>query len=152
MEYEELHSIIGECGVYQVCTVIASMLVYMFSLDSITMIFVGAEMPHWCRIEQLTHLPFDQQKYIGIPHTDETPGQGDEQGQLMYSSCQMFAMNYSAFSDDELNDWNRTTMINDSTPVIDCRQWVYEQTTFVSTIVSRVSCLLTFITISVQCS
>lgn len=103
------------------------------------MVFVGADMPHWCRIERLEHLPFERQKYIGIPYEDGSLGQGDDQGHLTYSSCQMFAFNYSALSNDELNDWNRTLLLNESTPIVDCTHWIYDQTTFVSTIVSRVS-------------
>lgn len=103
------------------------------------MVFVGADMPHWCRIDRLTHLPFEQQKYIGIPYGEGTPGQGDESGHLTYSSCKMFAFNYSALTDEDLSDWNRTLLINESTPVVDCTHWIYDQTTFVSTIVSRVS-------------
>jgi hypothetical protein len=138
MKYDDIHQHIGSIGVFQVCVVIAMSLFCMFTCDSITMIFVGAEMPHWCRIERLEHLPFERQKYIGIPYTEGTPGQEYDQEHLTYSSCQMFALNYSALTDEELKDWNRTLLLNESTPTVDCKQWIYEQTTFVSTIVSRV--------------
>lgn len=133
MDHNDLYALAGEMGIYQVCLVICMILVYMSCIDPITMIFVNANMPHWCRIDGLDHLPFDQQKYIGIPYSAV-----EDDLQAEYSSCQMFAFNYSAFDNDELDKWNRTLMINDSTPVIDCSQWIYDQSKFVSTIVSRV--------------
>ena len=136
MQFEEIYQYIGQIGVYQICVLILIFGFDLFSLDSTTMIFVGADMPHWCRIERLMNISFDRQKDIGIPYTAEAESQG--QGRQEYDSCKMFALNYSAYSDDELYNWNRKLMINESTPLMDCTQWVYDQTTFVSTIVSRV--------------
>jgi hypothetical protein len=135
MHFDELYEFTGQIGVYQVCVLIILFAFDLFALDSTTMIFVAADMPHWCRIEPLAGLPFEQQKYIGIPYSEGPTGQEEDQ---IYSSCRMFALNYSAFSDEELSNWNRTLAINDSTPTIECTQWTYDQTTFVSTIVSEV--------------
>jgi hypothetical protein len=134
MHFDDLYQYTGQIGVYQVCAAIILLSLNLYSLDSMTMIFVGADMPHWCRIDELVHLPFEKQKYIGIPYDDGSPSEGGS----TYSSCKMFALNYSAFSNDELTTWNRTLLISDRTPVTDCTQWIYDQTTFVSTIVSRV--------------
>jgi hypothetical protein len=139
MHFDDLYEYTGQIGVYQICVLIILFAFDLFSLDATTMIFVGADMPHWCRIEELEHLPFERQKYIGIPYTEGIPGQEYDQEHLTYSSCQMFALNYSALTDEELKDWNRTLLLNESTPVIDCKHWVYDQTTFVSTIISEVS-------------
>jgi hypothetical protein len=139
MHFDDLYEYTGQIGVYQICVLIILFAFDLFALDATTMIFVGADMPHWCRIEGLEHLPFERQKYIGIPYTEGTPGQEYDQEHLTYSSCKMFALNYSALTDEELKDWNRTLLLNESTPVIDCKHWVYDQTTFVSTIVSEVS-------------
>ncbi len=138
MNYDELYGFIGEIGVYQVCIVLAMSLLYLSSIDPITMIFVGADMPHWCHIGSLTHLPFDKQKYIGIPYSSGSPGYIESPDEPVYSSCEMYDLNYSSFSDDELYYWNRTLMIDENTPVVECSQWVYDQTIFVSTIINRV--------------
>ena len=130
MQYDEVYGIIGEIGIFQVCVIAAMATLYMYGIAGITMIFVGAEMPHWCRIDELVNLSFTQQKNIAIPYSE--PGSSD------YSSCQMYSLNYSVYSDEELLDWNRTLMIGEQTPVVDCTQWTYDQSTFVSTIISRV--------------
>ena len=134
MEFDDVYQYLGQIGVYQVCVLILIFLLNLYTLDVTTIIFVGADMPHWCRIDQLANLSFRHQKNIAIPLI--APGLSD------YSSCQMYDLNYSAFSSEELLGWNRTLMINENTSVIDCDQWTYDQSTFVSTIVSEVVCLL----------
>jgi len=138
MRYEDVYAMVGDFGVYQACVMVSLALIYMFCIDAITMIFVGADIEHWCRIDRLVHLPFERQKDIGIPPKDWSRGQGRGGERTEYSSCQMYDLNYSAYSDDELYGWNRTLMIDESTPVIECAHWIYDQSTFVSTIVSRV--------------
>lgn len=33
----------------------------VFQLDSILINFIGAELPHWCRVPELSDLPFEVQ-------------------------------------------------------------------------------------------
>ena len=130
MHYADVYKLIGDIGVYQLCVVIAMATVYMSAIAPITTIFVGADMPHWCRVDELVNLSFTQQKNIAIPYSE--PGSSE------YSSCQMYNLNYSVYTDEDLLDWNRTLMISEKTPIVDCTQWTYDRSTFLSTIVSEV--------------
>ena len=127
---DDLCKYTGQFGVYQACIFVCLMGLNFYLYDSLTIIFVGADMPHWCRVDELANLSFSQQQNIAIPYS--------EPGSAEYSSCQVYSLNYSAYSNEELLSWNRTLMVNENTPVGDCNQWTYDQTTFVSTIVSRV--------------
>ena len=69
MQFDDLTEFTGEMGVYQGCVFALLVTLDLYALDATTMIFVGADMPHWCRIDELANLPFDQQKYIAIPYT-----------------------------------------------------------------------------------
>ena len=91
-------------------------------------------MPHWCKVPELAVLSYERQRYIAIPPTDGSTSDGDES----FSQCEMYAFNYSAFSYEELNAWNRSDMITNTTDTVRCSEWVYEQTTWVSTVVSKV--------------
>ena len=132
MKYEDVYLYIGELGRYQLCVYAVIFLVCMYSCDSIHMIFIGADMAHWCRVEELVHLPYDQQKYVAVPY-DESAADG-------YSSCLTFAdRNYSVYGEDELLRWNRSEQFTSDTPVVAaCTKWVYDQSIFSSTIVSKV--------------
>ena len=134
MKYDDLFQYTGEMGTFQWCVFAMISTFCMFAIESITMIFVGAEMLHWCKVEDLAGYPFDLQKYVAIPSTS-----GDGSDTDSYSSCEMFVFNYSAFTEDEIRTWNRSLMTSNGIQLRQCDDWVYDQTTFVSTIVSRVS-------------
>ena len=133
MKYEDVYLYIGELGCYQLCVYAVIFLLSVFSCDSIHMIFIGADMAHWCRVEELVHLPYDQQKYVAVPY-DESAADG-------YSSCHVFAdRNYSVYSAADLYNWTRLDGLNTnaSQAVTSCKKWEYDQTVFQSTIVSKV--------------
>jgi MFS transporter, OCT family, solute carrier family 22 (organic cation transporter), member 4/5 len=132
MKFDDLYQYTGEIGVYQICVIVFFFAFDLYALDSTTMIFIGAEMPHWCRVEPLSNFSYFQQKYIAIPYEPDGGGQD-------YSSCKMFELNYSSYSEEELMSWNRSLMVDDTTPTVDCQHWIYEQSTFVSTLASRVN-------------
>jgi len=142
MKYDDIYEYIGEMGVYQRCVTVAMFGFALYALDSVTMIFVGASMPHWCRVEELSNLSYSQQKYIAIPTpTDSKDADSNPDSPvngMFYSSCRMYNLSYGQYSDDDFLDWNRTDVIEKGTPTVLCDQWIYDQTTFISTIVSRV--------------
>jgi hypothetical protein len=133
MKYEDLYVYIGEMGVYQWRVFAAIFFFSVFSADSMHMVFVGGDMDHWCRVPELQDLPDAVQKNVAIPSTTA------EDGSTEHSSCEMFAFDYSSYSESEFESWNRSVMLANSTDVVKCSQWVYDQSTFISTIVSRVS-------------
>ena len=85
-------------------------------------------MDHWCAVPELENIPHANQKYISIP--EDSPG--------VYSSCDVFNLNYSIYSMEDFRDWNRTAMTGEDTPVTSCQQWVYDKSEFVSSAVSEV--------------
>ena len=95
--------------------------------------FFGGNMDHWCQIPRLANFSFEQQKNIAIPF--EEPSKSD------FNQCYMYDMNYSAYSDEELVNWNRTLMESVSNVTIECRNgWVFDKSVFVSSIVSQDKC------------
>jgi hypothetical protein len=128
MKYDEVYEFIGEFGRYQVAVFVTVFSMILYTVDSLHMVFVGGSMDHWCRVDELSDLPYDVQKYVAIPSTDN----GE------YSSCSRYALDYSRYNESDFYDWNRTTAIANNTPIVDCSgQWTYDQSTFQSTIVSK---------------
>jgi len=63
---------------------------------------------------------------------------GVDAGFIEYSSCEMFSLNYSAYSSSQFDDWNRSAMVTNSATIVRCSQWTYDRSQFISTIVSKV--------------
>jgi hypothetical protein len=134
MAYEEVHKYIGEIGKYQWIVFIAFFFITIFTTDAIHMVFIGGSMDHWCRVDELKDLSYDVQKNVAIPSATEGGGSTNQK----YSSCQMFALNYSVYNRTEFESWDRMTMVSNGTPTVRCEEWAYDQSTFISTIVSKV--------------
>ena len=145
MKYDDVYEYIGQMGVYQCCITAAMFAFALFGLDAVTMVFVGASMPHWCRVEELSNLSYSQQKYIAIPPPEDTSDADSNPDApvdgVFYSSCRMYNISYEQYDEEYFNSWNRTDMVDENTPTITCNKWIYEQTIFISTIVSRVHVL-----------
>ena len=130
----DVNTYIGDFGVYQLRIFLVTFVFGMFSLDSIQIVFIGANMPHWCRVPELEDLPYDIQKNVAIPaQSVNRDGFIDE-----YSSCEMYSLNYSIYNHSEFYTWNRSLMITNETSIVSCSQWTYDQYQFISTIVSKV--------------
>jgi len=127
----DVNTFIGDFGLYQLRVFVAIFVLGMFSMDSIHVVFIGANMPHWCRVAELDDLPYDVQKNVAIPiqSTD---------GSIEHSSCEMFSLNYSVYNRSEFYRWNRSLMITNETSITQCSQWTYDHSQFISTIVSKV--------------
>lgn len=139
MKYDELYQFIGHMGRFQWIIFSVMFAVAMFCMEGLNMIFVGADMDHWCLIEPLSDLPPEKQKYVGIPgekFDDETDDV------IKYSSCEMFDVNWTLFTFDELVNWNRSQWLinkeNGTVAVKKCAAWNYDRSVFTSTIISRV--------------
>jgi len=146
MAKNNFNDYVGEMGTYQlrVCAVI--FLYTMFAVDVTQFIFVAAHMAHWCLVPELVDLPPDVQKNVAIPtasvhstvdhyHDDDDD---EDDSTIEYSSCEMFSLNYSAYNRTQIYSWNRSEMISNDTPVVQCSQWTYDQSLFSSTIVKKV--------------
>jgi len=119
-----------DIGVYQLRVIIVVLAASALASDSMHIIFIGANMPHWCRVPELVDLPHDVQKRVAIPSLTSDGRQ--------FSSCEMYSLDYGAFNRSQFYSWNRSLMVSNDTPVVACSRWTYDQTQFVSTIVSEV--------------
>ena len=127
---EDVYDMMGGMGLYQWLSFIIIGIISAFSAESINMNFVGGQQDHWCSVQELSNMTHDQQRWVAIPY--------DSDGE--YEECSMFRLNYSQYSQEELLTWNRSLMVDDSTPTVDCsRGWTYDQSQFLNTITSRVS-------------
>ena len=55
-----------------------------------------------------------------------------------YKECHYYIKNYTQFTDEELINWNRSEMVSAETQEAECSRWVYDQSDYYSTFVSRV--------------
>ena len=106
----------------------------VFATDVTQFIFIAADMDHWCRVPELDDLPYDVQKNVAIPARSRDHGDAS----VEYSSCEMFSLNYSAYNRSEFYSWNRSLLITNETSVVQCSEWTYDQSEFISTVVRKV--------------
>jgi len=132
MTKTDLNEYIGEIGIYQWRVFIVVFLFTIYCTDSIQIIFLGADMAHWCRVPELDDLPYDVQKNVAIPAQSTD-------GSVEYSSCEMYSLNYSLYNRNEFYRWNRSLMISNETSIVKCSEWTYDQSQFISTIVNKVT-------------
>ncbi len=134
MEYDDVFQFIGESGLYQILLYILVGLPSFFG-GPINIIpnFAGYTQQHWCYVEQLQNYPHDWQKYVAIPYVDGNPAE--------YDSCLVYDLDYANLTDDVIRNWNRSLSISEETETVECDAWVYDQSEFVSTIVSDVRML-----------
>ena len=135
MAESDLSKYIGEMGVCQWQVFVAMFIIFIFSADSIQIIFTAGHMPHWCRVPELDDLPYDVQKNVAIP----AESSADQDGSVEYSSCEVFSLNYSVYNRSQFYSWNRSLMISNDTSVVTCSLWTYDQSQFLSTIISKVN-------------
>jgi len=104
-------------------------------------------MDHWCRVNELNTLPYEQQKYLAIPKdVGETNSEGTVHAEEQYSKCSMYAVNWTIVDERQLETWwndskHLLPVCNDTRryDVVPCSSWVYDQSQYTSTIVSRAS-------------
>jgi len=133
MEKQDLNTYIGDMGPYQWRVFITVFIFAIYTADAIHIIFIAGKMPHWCHVPELNDLPYDVQKNVAIPAESVNCD-----GSIEYSSCEMFSLNYSIYNRSQFYSWNRSLIITNDTSVVECSQWTYDQSQFISTIVSKV--------------
>ena len=130
----DVNTFIGDFGVYQLRIFLVIFLMGMLSMDSIQIVFIAGHMAHWCGVPELADLPYDVQKNVAIPAQST-----DRDGSVVeYSSCEMFSLNYSVYNRSQFYSWNRSSILTNRTSTVHCSRWTYDQSQFVSTIVSKV--------------
>jgi len=134
MTDSDVNAYIGDIGAYQWRIFIIVFLFNLFNSETYHIVFVAADMPHWCLVPELAVLPYDVQKNVAIPTESDELGDGS----VEYSSCEMYSLNYSVYNRSEFYRWNRSLMVSNETSVIQCTRWTYDQSQFTSTIVKKV--------------
>ena len=136
MEYDDLLVLIGEFGTYQrIIMILVSMVGIQAAFANMTIVFMGGYPDHYCKIPSLSHLNLaeDILKNLSIP----TEIKDDEE---VYSSCKMYDRNYSSWTMDNVIEALSEGPGN--TTKIDCTNgWIYDKSTYQSTIVTEVSFL-----------
>ncbi len=132
MEYDKIFHHIGESGLYQNgIFLLLGLHCFFTGVNTIISNFYTYPQQHWCRVPRLGDYPHEWQKYVAIPNMEESGNQ--------YESCLMHEMDYDNMTDDVIQKWNRSLMISDDTPTRGCSAWVFDQSEFVSTILSEVT-------------
>jgi len=67
MKYDYVYTYVGQMGLFQKLVCAAIFFFSLFTLDAVQMIFVGADMNHWCLVPELSNLSYEQQKNIASP-------------------------------------------------------------------------------------
>ena len=87
--------------------------------------------PSRCEVDDLVELPHSQQKCVSIPL--------DEDGED-YDTCEYYVQNYSMYNNMELMQRNCTHYADEGLYREECTSWVYDQSQYLTTITSEVSC------------
>lgn len=132
MNFEEVIDCVGGIGYYQIFLMFYYYATTIISLEGGLTNFAGGTMNHWCHIPALQNFSHQEQKYIGIPG-DAVNGK--------FERCYRFPIDYNNFTFQDLLKWNRSAMTG-SIPTsawIPCdKGWVYDQSQWISSIVSQV--------------
>ena len=90
------------------------------------MLVLGADMDHWCAVDEVSELPYERQKELTIPY---------DYDEERYSECDYYTRDFSNMTKDELcwGDFSNMT-----TQTATCSEWTYDRTEFVEFPVSKV--------------
>lgn len=107
MEFEDILKQVGDYGKYQQRLVYFFLIpsTIIFSLICMNTFFMLSEPDHWCTVQEISHLPPDQQKLFSRPYLiDETSTSGDlevstrgqsDKEELLPDKCHMYDINYN---------------------------------------------------------
>ena len=132
MEYDELLTVVGDFGLYQlVIFLITSTLAFQTTCNNLGIVFLGASPDHFCKVPELEslNLTWDELKNATIPLEGES-----------YSKCRMYQRNYTDWTVHDVTE--ALTSNKSSLETVDCTNgWNYDPSVYTSTIVTQVSSL-----------
>jgi len=70
VEFDELLSAAGDCGMYQLMTFLLIGVMQFVAIDAFAINFIAGSMDHWCFVHQLQNLSDVRQRQIAIPPDD----------------------------------------------------------------------------------
>jgi len=84
MKYDDIYEYTGQMGRLQWLVFAGVCCLCIYCMESVNLIFVGGQMDHWCRVDELQSLPYERQKSIAIPR-DTQPQETDVGGEITHS-------------------------------------------------------------------
>ncbi|CAD5114788.1 unnamed protein product [Dimorphilus gyrociliatus] len=131
--FDEIFDKIGHFGVYQLLAYCLIGIVSFYNgYQNISVNFLGGHQPHWCKIERLSKFSHERQRLIAVP---------DDDTKDKWSYCQVFNLNYTSYTDDELLRWTKEDRkyFQANASRINCpNDWVFDQSQFILTTLSKV--------------
>ncbi|KAK2140710.1 hypothetical protein LSH36_1273g00029 [Paralvinella palmiformis] len=128
LSFNDVFKYIGDTGFYQLLLYFVVCLPSFFDgLQNMSANFFSAPMDHWCKISRLENFSFETQKKVAIPYVEDESTE--------HQSCQMYDLYYDNLTDDQILNWDRN--ITRNTSLIDCTEWIFDQSEFISTINSK---------------
>lgn len=137
MEFDDILNKIGGFGRVQVVLyILLGIIGIPCAMQNLGMVFFGASMDHWCKVDKLAFLPPEQVRTISAVN--------GEDGEL--DGCSYYDLDYSSYTNETLQNWNRTLMLTNLTAddTKQCDSWFYDYSQFKSTVRSKVSIYLIF--------
>lgn len=129
---ELLHRYIGDMGCYQMCMFILLALCSFCGVEVLFTTFLAVEVPHICAVPALANLSYGQQENIVSPLVNHNGATG-------YSKCTMFDLDYSTFTIQDYQNWNRTAILQTHKPkVVHCKEYVFHPKDFSGSVVEQV--------------
>ena len=130
--YEDVLRQAGDLGIYQVAIFAYMGSLAFLTVETIFMNFIGYRMDHWCKVPELANFSFEFQKQLAIPYTIDS--------NTSFEQCERFDVDYSGYSEEELFNLPRPT----NAEVVQCSEWVYDQSVYSNNIVNEVRNVHTF--------
>lgn len=65
--FDDLFHYTGKFGYFQIFQFLILGMIGIFGPEPVYVNFIAADLPHWCKVEGLNHLPYDVQKNVAIP-------------------------------------------------------------------------------------
>ena len=126
--FDDIFDDIGHLGSFQwIIFILTGLLPAIPGYENFVQNFIAAKQEYWCKVDRLQNFSFAQQKYIAIPKDDEGK----------WSECEMYDIDYSRYSEEDLLRWNRTINIIGLNKTV-CDSYVFDKSEFVSTIQMQV--------------
>ena len=133
-DFEKTLKSIGEFGIFQKGILfLLAMYPLLHGMQSSVTNFISPWHNHWCYIDELQNLTYEEQRNIAIPDN----GQSTEDAE--YDECLAFDLPWGNYSSTDFASWNRSVMA-DGVAYTTCDKWVFDtEDTFKATAASEVN-------------
>ena len=134
VSFDSLYDLVGHFGIYQFMLFLLLGLMSFTENETTFMNFVGYTPDHWCRTEELENYSFETQKNVSVPIKEY-----NSKGEPVFATCQVYGLNYSAYTEDDFLHWQRDVEITNDTAQIACPHgYVYDRAVFQQSMTTKV--------------